>query len=740
MKRKGLSLLVIYLFLLTVFSTFFVSDDLSNVESIDPYFTLVAKVDENNPRYLDYMNLVKQQLARAGIKLEILHCVPYLSSSIYDKTDFDICYFEYENENSLVDPDFSDLYSENGSFNVFGYESSIDYNNTLEIGMNEYYLNQGKQLFPPNSPKRILNYKMWEDNLVDHITPGLPAFSPNIFSLTWQGLEGYNISKGLIQSFGNLVWTSAHIEQQNQEEIVISDEAWMTLNPLFQTDEASRFISDAILDPLVWFDSDSSFWPHLATNISIINDKQIRILSREGIKWQIDPDGTFTNEYFDIDDVYFSLYAWKHLSNKQSNYQWIDRMEKIDEKTIDVFIEYNPDTPDREPHFKFLESLAISILPEHYLNQTQIVDGITPDILHPSWTTFSQQCFGTGMFNLTSFTEGIETNLSLSNRYWGFDDSIINDEKLNYLNRFGDFAGSINHLRVKINPNDIMTLNEFQNGKIDLVKDLDYSQMKEVDFIDQFILHKKPSNKLGMFGFNLRPSRPTIGNPDSSPGDPSLTVGQALRRAICYAIDLNEINEVVHSGNYFINKHHLPANLKIWWYQFYRHDNSNTDYYYNHDLDLAREYMNIAGYEYPQHTYGFDDRLFFIDFLLIFVIFILPLLILLTVIFLLGYFSFRGLNGSEEPTNFTKKLKFNCYYCNKSIKRDISICPNCNKTIPHCIVCSLPIAQKSIIGKCVHCDKVAHLTHLQEWLKVKGYCPNCSMHLREADVIIDGYN
>ncbi|MHA1556192.1 MAG: hypothetical protein ACTSPM_04585, partial [Candidatus Heimdallarchaeota archaeon] len=95
---------------------------------------------------------------------------------------------------------------------------------------------------------------------------------------------------------------------------------------------------------------------------------------------------------------------------------------------------------------------------------------------------------------------------------------------------------------------------------------------------------------------------------------------------------------------------------------------------------------------------------------------------------------------SEKPSNQVKKPKFYyCYYCNKSIKRDTSICPKCNKTIPFCIVCSLPITQKSIIGKCIHCEKVAHLAHLQEWMKVKGYCPNCSMHLREADVIIEGY-
>ncbi len=69
---------------------------------------------------------------------------------------------------------------------------------------------------------------------------------------------------------------------------------------------------------------------------------------------------------------------------------------------------------------------------------------------------------------------------------------------------------------------------------------------------------------------------------------------------------------------------------------------------------------------------------------------------------------------------------YTCYYCHTNIEdRSASICPNCNEKIVRCIVCKLPISSKEIIGSCYECQGIAHLNHLQEWLKVKGTCPVC---------------
>ncbi len=70
--------------------------------------------------------------------------------------------------------------------------------------------------------------------------------------------------------------------------------------------------------------------------------------------------------------------------------------------------------------------------------------------------------------------------------------------------------------------------------------------------------------------------------------------------------------------------------------------------------------------------------------------------------------------------------QFNCYFCEALVEdRTIDICPNCGKDISRCIVCKLPISTNEGVGMCTNCEGLAHLNHLQEWVKVKGTCPSC---------------
>lgn len=54
------------------------------------------------------------------------------------------------------------------------------------------------------------------------------------------------------------------------QALVITDAAWSDLNPLFQDDTSSSFISSATMDPLIWYDADLSVWPHLAESYTMI--------------------------------------------------------------------------------------------------------------------------------------------------------------------------------------------------------------------------------------------------------------------------------------------------------------------------------------------------------------------------------------------------------------------------------------------------------------------------------------
>ncbi|MHA1125740.1 MAG: ABC transporter substrate-binding protein, partial [Candidatus Heimdallarchaeota archaeon] len=84
---------------------------------------------------------------------------------------------------------------------------------------------------------------------------------------------------------------------------------------------------------------------------------------------------------------------------------------------------------------------------------------------------------------------------------------------------------------------------------------------------------------------------------DDAPNDPSITKGLAVRKAISYALDRVEINNVIHRGEFTLTDHPIYLKMGIWC-------NPNI-IRYNHDLDRAREYMQKAGYLITDTSPGF---------------------------------------------------------------------------------------------------------------------------------------
>ena len=95
----------------------------------------------------------------------------------------------------------------------------------------------------------------------------------------------------------------------------------------------------------------------------------------------------------------------------------------------------------------------------------------------------------------------------------------------------------------------------------------------------------------------MRPVRPVIGSYDPAENDPSISKGLAIRKAISYALDRVEINNVIHRGEFTITDHPIYLKMGIWC-------NPNI-IRYNHDLDKAREYMTKAGYVITATSPGF---------------------------------------------------------------------------------------------------------------------------------------
>lgn len=150
-----------------------VSIQVKNTESVDPFFTLVAK--GFTPTQMDMLFLIKQQLARIGINLDVLW-VDMPDGDTTKIRDYDLTIIDFQ-DYIMDDPFFADFYSENGTINVSGYESSIDWDEELGIGKNDLYIQTGLQMTPNDSQERINLCWEWQNYLLDDILPSLPLFT-----------------------------------------------------------------------------------------------------------------------------------------------------------------------------------------------------------------------------------------------------------------------------------------------------------------------------------------------------------------------------------------------------------------------------------------------------------------------------------------------------------------------------------------------------------------------------------
>ena len=183
------------------------------VHSVEPFFTLKYKSYKGVG--LDYGNLLKQQLARIGINLEVTRVdPPAFLGEFLPFYDYDIFFIDtynphryvylynpiFEPSYTLLKNDFSDFYTENGSYNYFRYHSSYDWDDCLETGINEWYLRHGNLVMPPFSKERIQHYWDWQEYLMDKVCLMAPALTPKIYVAHWSTLDGYNLKEGIINS------------------------------------------------------------------------------------------------------------------------------------------------------------------------------------------------------------------------------------------------------------------------------------------------------------------------------------------------------------------------------------------------------------------------------------------------------------------------------------------------------------------------------------------------------------
>jgi len=77
-----------------------------------------------------------------------------------------------------------------------------------------------------------------------------------------------------------------------------------------------------------------------------------------------------------------------------------------------------------------------------------------------------------------------------------------------------------------------------------------------------------------------------------------------------------------------------------------------------------------------------------------------------------------------------------CAYCGAILTGGDS-CTSCGRLREKCEVCRRPIQFGDEIGRCMHCQRVFHYSHLKETVKVTGKCPVCREPLKEGDIDLE---
>ncbi|TFG09487.1 hypothetical protein EU534_02080, partial [Candidatus Heimdallarchaeota archaeon] len=111
----------------------------------------------------------------------------------------------------------------------------------------------------------------------------------------------------------------------------------------------------------------------------------------------------------------------------------------------------------------------------------------------------------------------------------------------------------------------------------------------------RFTVYNFPDGNLLFMFFNLR--RPFIGGENNDifldmPGYENYTKGVAVRKAICYAINRPEINQIIYYGECAISHSIVyPTNT------FYYYDNIVK---YPYDMNASATWLGYAGYPAPE--------------------------------------------------------------------------------------------------------------------------------------------
>ena len=599
-----------------------------------------------------YCSYIAQYLRDIGIEVEVRYKEPieFPQSLLIDR-DFDLGILEFNARYSAfgrnifpryVSPDMRDIYNEGAFLNFFGLDKEIPYYNTSEI-----MLNQGISI--TDLETRQLHYYEWQELVIDKIVPILPIFTADSNEAMWKNVLNFDIAWGICDSLPYMSFDGLHEGQTNISEFNIAGNNWKNLNPLLINDQTSYFISNLINEPIIQFGS--NLIPSitgLVENWTFVDDYHYKFVLRDNIFWSpsynitlrnasSEPlslipneelmtglkNGEFsngTNQQLKAKDAVFTYLLFSHpdITANAFYHEWISDIyvDPADDLAFHIHIDGIPYTPEIEDYVDFWSYLPENILPEFYLNSSSSVEsytlggvkckGIYPEIVDtPQWKSYSSSAFGVGKFMLDYSIKNSKTVLTKNPNWFGV----------------GAIDGStgmtlfVDKINIFIIPDKSAQLSYFESGNLDWIDltDVKPYQIKQFQLNSSYWVQSTPIPRMSFMFFNL--DSPIIGGIKNleyltEEGKENYTRGTAIRKAICYAIDREEINQVIHEGEF-----QLVHSVILPYIEYYYYDNITK---YKYDLDSSFEWLEAAGYGPTASNNNFKSALIVVTVFLVF--------------------------------------------------------------------------------------------------------------------------
>ncbi|MCG3221163.1 MAG: hypothetical protein H7641_07250, partial [Candidatus Heimdallarchaeota archaeon] len=525
-------------------------------------------------------------------------------------------------------PDSRSVYTEDGSLNAFQLDKEIPYGNQSEqmqdLAVTISDLDERQQL-----------YYDWQQLMMDKIVPLLPMFSPRFYTAIWSNTEGYDMRWGWDDSSPYMSYNGLHEGQESALEFNIRDAMWSELNPIFSDDTSSSWIYLLTADQLLeWSPDNAPLKTGIIDNWEQISDDHFKFYMRDNVfwnpsfnvtersassaplvtetspgVWEVTDTGELmqglkagevsdgANQQVTAYDAIFTYLTWGNLniSEDPSLAEFISDIyvDPVDDLAFHVFIDGNPDTVEVEPYIDFFVGMTFNALPEFFLNSTDLAVtysgggvptvGLYDDITEtPQWVAFSESCFGHGKFMLDYYVKNSVTVHTRSPFWFG----------VGALDGVGGKVPYVETVNTRVIPDDSASLVEFKAGKLDILGVTAFPvERKEMQADPRFEVQTEIQDWYLFIFYNLQ--RPFVGGAPNFefldvPGKEEYTKGVAVRKAMNYAVDREEMNQVLHDGEYTLC--HNPMYLYT---AFYYYDDVIK---YNRDLDAAKEWLGYAGY------------------------------------------------------------------------------------------------------------------------------------------------